>query len=181
MLVHPWTWLGGRGSILDQLAHELSNSSMACLTFDLRGAGASEGSSSFSGTSEVEDVQAAVEFMKSRFPGRRVFFIGYSAGACISGSAASLCDVHGYVGLAYPCGWISSIAFSAHPEKLKEFAGPKLLLSGDSDGFTSESQLRKKFGTHENIVIHILPGVGHFDILGDEAVVKKILDFVTID
>jgi alpha/beta superfamily hydrolase len=179
VFVHPWTWLGGRGCIFDDLAHRLcvESGTFACLTFDLRGAGSSKGCSTFTGKAEVEDVESGVQFMKARYPDRRMLLIGYSAGACISGSAAAACGVQGYIGLAYPCGWITSIAFSSHPDKLELFKGPKLLVSGDSDGFTSESQLRKRFEKNTNIQIEILAGVGHFDILGESGIVKRIVEF----
>ena len=178
IFVHPWTWLGGRGAILDELAQTLAEKGhFACLTFDLRGAGKSGGWSTFTGNSEVHDVKAAVDFMHTRFPNKKTILVGYSAGACIGGSSASVCTIDGYVGIAYPCGLISSFAFWAHPKQLGKYEGPKLLIHGDNDGFTSSSQLLQRMGAITNLTVCMLPGAGHFDILGEPSIVEKIMEF----
>ena len=169
ILVHPWTWLGGNADFMEGFAQLLAaDTQSACLCFNLRGAGSSQGWASFTGSHrEVIDVQNAAEVLRRRFPDQasQLFLLGYSAGACIAGSAAKACSAIGVVCLGYPCGNIASIAFSSHPAKLREYSGKRLLISGDSDGFTSEGQLRRAFNDFAETEIVVLKKIGHFDIL----------------
>ncbi len=150
----------------------------ACLAIDMRGAGLSKGWATFTGSSETSDVVAAAAFLRSKFPEcvKKLFVVGYSAGACISGSAVSVIEAAGYVAIAYPCGFIASVALGAHHNKLKAYPGPKLFISGDWDTFTSERRLRSLFADSEKSEITILLGLGHFDIIAED---DKLTELIT--
>ena len=181
VLVHPYTILGGSASIMLYLASKLCKAAnSACLAIDLRGAGLSNGWATFTGSSETADVLAASAFIRAKFPDseNKVILVGYSAGACISGSAVNAANAAGYVGIAYPCGYIASVALGAHPKQLTSYPGPKLFISGDWDTFTSEQRLRSTFAALENSEIEILPGFGHFDIIAeDDKLCERIIAF----
>ena len=150
----------------------------ACLAFDMRGSGSSKGWPTLTGSSEVSDVISAAAFLRGEFPrlSDKLFILGYSAGACIGGSASPEVKPLGYIGIGYPCGVLASVAFSAHPARLLQFEGRKLFILGSSDFFTSESRLRLIFGSQNKTEIRILPNIGHFDIICSE---KALCDSIS--
>ena len=167
LLVHPFTYLGGSCSVMTHLANKICRSANAvCFAIDLRGAGSSSGSSTLTGYIEADDVASACRYIRATYPefSKKLFLVGYSAGACISGSAIPA-DAAGFIGIAYPCGYVASILLGGHPEALRMFRGPKLFISGSSDLFTSTSRLEFMFGNLDNCKFEILPGLGHFDII----------------
>ena len=168
LLAHPYSLLGGSSYIMLSLASRLSQScSAVCLAFDMRGSGSSQGRASVTGNSEIADVSAAAQWLRVNFfeLSSKLFIIGYSAGACISGSAAASVNPLGYIGIAYPCGLLASVIFRCHPARLREFTGSKLFLLGTDDCFTSEYTLRSNFGDHKSSEFHIVDLAGHFDII----------------
>jgi hypothetical protein len=169
ILAHPYSKLGGCASLLRRLAADIVSNKrfddwygkgteeVLVGLFDGRGAGRSTGSSTVFGNTEVGDYVQVGNHLMSSYSPSNLFVCGSSAGAVIGGSALSAIAtahpsvVRGYVSIAYPFGWFSSILFSSHYKRVLSTTGasaaiPKLFLLGSDDGFTSPSQLRQVVG-----------------------------------
>jgi alpha/beta superfamily hydrolase len=92
--LHPWSWLGGRKddpyvfrslaiiselilapSVLTELIEPLTSKGYHVLRYNSRGVGASTGHASFTGFSEVEDLEAVVQWALDRVPDIRSLVI----------------------------------------------------------------------------------------------------------
>ena len=92
-----------------------------------------------------------------------------------------------FVGMAavgYTFGWLSSIAFGRHFPAILSSSKPRLLIMGNRDEFTSETQLRgmlKKVRRGSPIETVIYEGCGHFELESpayDEQVAQTVLDWI---
>jgi alpha/beta superfamily hydrolase len=67
VMVHPWGILGGSAANVEPFAEILAAKyGVASLTFDLRGVGNSEGSSTYRCKNEINDVLGACAFIRSK-------------------------------------------------------------------------------------------------------------------
>jgi len=169
-MVHPWTKLGGCAELMVGIARRLSRNGIAALAFDLRGSQASTGWSSFTGSSEVDDVIAACTWAVSDLGAENVVLFGSSAGAPIAGSAVDCMEqVRGYVGVGYVFGFWASLLFRRHYKSILESRKPKLFVTGAKDGFsplnTFESYFEKCAEPKEK---HVVDDVGHFELESPE-------------
>jgi len=74
-------------SELTPVAVQLWKRGISCLILDLRAHGKSGGKKSYLGYREASDVEAAVQYVRSRCPGVKVGLLGSSMGAAASGIA----------------------------------------------------------------------------------------------
>lgn len=115
---------------------------------------------------EVDQVVAVCGWVSSRFGGN-IVLLGNSAGAPFAGSAVDrVSSVRGIVLVGYTFGWIASIAFSGHFQRILSSSKPKLFIMGDTDEFTTVSQLRAMVRKCRGSVndIQIFDGVSHFQL-----------------
>ncbi|KAH9301746.1 hypothetical protein KI387_013329 [Taxus chinensis] len=168
VLVHQYSVLGGCQGLMKGIAKELVERGYRIVTFDMRGAGRSSGKSSWTGSSEVQDVVAVCKWASQYISAGKILLVGSSAGAPIAGSSVEQVEqVVGYVSLGYPFGMVASILFGRHHKAILQSPKPKLFVMGTNDGFTSVKQLKDKLkmavGRNE---IHLIPRAGHFQMEG---------------
>lgn len=190
LLLHPHPKLGG----------DLDNNVVACVSRDVRsslkkraitirmntrGVGRSKGWSSFSGTSEREDVKAGVAFARREYPSRRLVLVAYSFGAVVACSILPEIRHHlsGLVIVAYPKSAMTWPLFlphflrGIHDETPSPTVPPlpKLLLIGDADEFASVSTIKSiydnDFKDPKTLQVYS-GGVTHF-FLGCESLVSE--------
>jgi uncharacterized protein len=174
IFVHPWGVLGGSCANTIPFARKLAlEYGMTCITFNLRGVGRSQGSSTYKCHDEVNDVLGACHFALSTLRKDTLVLIGSSAGAAIAGSAIDeLPQIEAYVGIGYTFGWMSSFVFGGHFDAISRSLKPKLFIMGDKDAFTTTKQLSDRVSTMTNASTAIVPGSGHFDLENDSKVVE---------
>ena len=182
--VHPWAPLGGSEYNCIGIARALAAAGHRAVTFNMRSSSMVWGVLS-NHASEVRQVTDVCKHYLDAFPGSKVLLFGSSAGAPQAGSALDECD--GIVGMAavgYTFGWLSSIAFGRHFPAILSSSKPRLLIMGNRDEFTSETQLRgmlKKVRRGSPIETVIYEGCGHFELESpayDEQVAQTVLDWI---
>lgn len=160
-----------------------NNNLWSAVTFDFRGVGDSTGSSTWTCSDEVQDVEALCKFFVTTKGVEKIFIVGSSAGASIAGSALDcIPQIAAGCFIAYTYGYLSSILFSGHYEKFLKSTKPKLLFHATEDGFTSMAQFQDlmknlKGDKNESVIVE---GVGHFEVEQpqyDSFMAKKIYEF----
>lgn len=152
VLCHPHPLYGGNmhDGVLDCVATTLLRAGVTCLRFNFRGVGASAGDHD-GGAGEVEDVLAAIAWMRANEPADRLWLGGYSFGAFVA--------------------W-ESLAHGANPERLLLVAPPLGrmpfterppdcrvdVFAGDQDAFVDHTALTTWQGVHA----HVIAGADHF-------------------
>jgi hypothetical protein len=127
VVCHPHPLHGG--AMTNKVAHTLARSfvgtGFAALRFNFRGVGQSGGSFD-DGIGEVSDVEAAVAWMRARFPDLPLWLAGFSFGAAMAVHAALRVD---------PCGLISvAPAVSRFIGRMESQPRcPWLVVQGDQD------------------------------------------------
>jgi hypothetical protein len=107
------------------------------LRFNFRGAGASEGAHD-NGRGEVDDVRAALQYMKDEFR-RPLIFAGFSFGAAVGLQAACPdADVKAVISIGTPMQAENRVY---QYNFLRQCDKPKLFISGDHDQFASAEEL----------------------------------------
>ncbi|GMH33204.1 hypothetical protein BSKO_01038 [Bryopsis sp. KO-2023] len=183
VIVHQYSVLGGSQDLMRGIAQRLAAQGHVCVTFNMRGVGASTGAATITGESEVKDVIAACEWTKSSTKREYLILVGSSAGAPIAGSAVDqVTGAVGYVGIGYTFGCLTSIIFGRHYRRILDSRKPKLFIMGSRDGFTSVRQLRQRVArAQEPCSLHIIEGPGHFALEGsdyDRLIAGLIHEFV---
>ena len=107
------------------LARSFINTGYAALRFNFRGVGNSGGQFA-EGDGEVEDVLAAVQVARDRFPQSPLWLAGFSFGAAMSIRAAAGISVHGLVSVA-PAAYRFAGDLSVQPDC------PWLVIHGEED------------------------------------------------
>lgn len=89
LALHPHPQHGGtmRNKVVQTLARAFTLSGFACLRFNFRGTGASEGAYD-GGDGELDDALAAVDWLQTRQPNTPLWLGGFSFGAAIAIRAA---------------------------------------------------------------------------------------------
>lgn len=127
VVCHPHPLHGG--TMQNKVTHTLSRAFLgqgfAALRFNFRGVAGSAGSFD-DGNGEVEDVLAAVAYLRERYPGLPVWLAGFSFGAAMSIRAALDLELAGLVSIA-PAAFRFAGDLSAQPEC------PWLIVHGEED------------------------------------------------
>ena len=144
-------------SVVISVCQALCDKGIVALRFNFRGVGRSEGKLAGEGT--PDDVSAALSFVASmkEVDAERLGVCGYSAGAAAAFSRTPLDDrVKAIAAISPPLSM-------AHLEGLSAYLGPKMIISGELDNFTSQQDLERFIDTlSEPKECHVIPGVDHF-------------------
>ena len=127
VITHPHPLFGGNmaNNVVLTAVRALAARGMSALRFNFRGVGRSTGVYG-GGVDEVEDVAAALEFLKSRTPGPH-YVIGYSFGAAVAGRALIQgLSADGAIFIAPPIAFMD-LSF------LPRVPGLRLIVVGDRD------------------------------------------------
>lgn len=152
LVCHPHPLFGGtmHNKVVFQAAKALDSLGIAVLRFNFRGAGLSEGVHD-RGNGEVDDVRAALAFMRSEFAGTPLLLAGFSFG-CWVGLRAGCEDerVEKLIGIGAP---VNSSDFSY----LLNCRKPKLFVHGANDEFGNVEKVRQMVdslpGENELVVV----------------------------
>ncbi len=161
LVTHPHPLYGGtmHNKVVYHAAKALSSFGFPVLRFNFRGAGLSEGKHDH-GHGEVDDVRAALEWLKARYS-LPIVFAGFSFGA--STGLRACCadpDVKLLVSLGTPVaaeGRVYAYRF------LRECQKPKLMISGDHDQYGPLIELERVFdNAAEPKKFVVVPNADHF-------------------
>ena len=161
VVAHPHPLFGGtmHNKVVYHAAKALNSFGFPVLRFNFRGAGLSEGEHGH-GKAEVDDVRAALDWMKSKFH-LPLIFAGFSFGAS-TGLRASCPDpdVRFLISLGTPIaaeGRVYAYRFLADCTK------PKLFVSGDHDQYGAVPDLQRVYETAADPkTLVIVPNADHF-------------------
>ena len=158
IVCHPHPLFGGtmHNKVVYQAAKALDALGLPVLRFNFRGAGMSAGEHD-RGNGEMDDVRAAIEFLKQEFPKIPILLAGFSFGAWV-GLRVGCQDpqVSHLIGLGIP---VNSMDFSL----LKRCEKPKLFVHGGNDQFGAIERVQSVVESlpGENRLV-IVKGVDHF-------------------
>jgi uncharacterized protein len=151
VLCHPHPLYGGsmHDGVLDCAARALLASGVGVLRFNFRGVGHSEGRFD-GGRGEIDDLIAAIRWLRDRTPGAPLWLGGYSFGAHIAWQAAQTTGAERILLLAPPIG---PMDFPAQPIDC-----PVDVFAGDRDDFIDADALAMWTGVR----VHVMAGCDHF-------------------
>jgi alpha/beta superfamily hydrolase len=138
VFAHPHTEFGGtmHTKVVYQAAKALSRIGCAVLRFNFRGAGASAGRFS-NGPGEMDDVRAALDFMRERYPGAAMWVGGMSFGAWVALTVGAEDErVSTLIGIAPP---LSRYDFGPIERSTK----PKFFIQGELDQLCPLKEMRE--------------------------------------
>jgi alpha/beta superfamily hydrolase len=139
VVTHPHPLFGGtmHNKVVFHATKALNGFGFPVLRFNFRGTGASEGEHD-NGRGEVDDVRAALEYMKDAFR-RPLIFAGFSFGAAVGLRAA--CpdpDVRAIISIGTPMQAENRVY---QYNFLRQCDKPKFFISGDHDQFARPEEL----------------------------------------
>lgn len=157
VVCHPLTTGGGtlHNKVVFRAARGLENANVATLRFNFRGAGASGGRFD-AGEGEQEDVTAAIEWVKRKHPGKKLFVGGFSFGSWVATRVAcELAEIDALFLIGTP---VDKYDFSylRHCEK------PMLLIHGTQDEHGDVNKVEKLGQQVRNAETVIITGADHF-------------------
>ena len=123
----------------------------SCLRFNFRGVGESEGSHD-GGSGEVEDVFAALEYMRTEEGMDQILLGGYSFGSIMALKAAVQTPPHALLLVAPPLSMAAGVA-------LDEVRCPVQLILGEHDDFVDVQEASQAFPAAR---VHVVEGADHF-------------------
>ena len=157
VVCHPLPTGGGtlHNKVVFRAARGLEAANVATLRFNFRGVGASGGTFD-GGVGEMDDVTAAIQWIKKKLPNKKLFVGGFSFGAWVSSRAAcELPEVDAVFLIGTP---VNKYDFSylRHCEK------PMLFIHGTADEHGEVGKLEKLAQTVRNAESVIITGADHF-------------------
>ena len=161
---HPYPPMGGSmdNNVVYAAGDALVGEGLACLRFNFRGVGDSQGVFN-DGPSAVDDVLAALDHLDAAGFSNAGALIagGYSFGAAVAaGAAAKRPGLNGLILVSPP----SEMFEFPPPEAL---AAPLLVLAGDADPYCDVEKWSRRLASHPAAEIVVTAGVDHF-WAGDE-------------
>ena len=161
VVAHPHPLFGGtmHNKVVFHAMKALNSFGFPVLRFNFRGAGTSQGAHD-NGFGEVEDVRAALDYLKSEFR-LPIVFAGFSFGAA-TGLRASCPDpeVEAVISIGTPMQADNRVY---DYDFLRQCRKPKLFISGDHDEFSSPEELTALAeGVPEPKSLVLVPGADHF-------------------
>ncbi len=158
VVCHPHPLYGGtmHNKVVFRIAKATLSLGMPTLRFNFRGVGKSAGSYD-SGRGERDDVAAALDFLRARFPERPIILAGFSFGSWVGLAAgAQDPDVRALVGVGLPVGSLP-FAFLLGVKK------PKLIVQATADQYGPRKKIQALFDSlDEPKRLHWVEGVDHF-------------------
>jgi alpha/beta superfamily hydrolase len=165
VVCHPHPLGGGtlHNKVVFRAARGLESADVATLRFNFRGVGASGGRHD-QGEGELEDVNAAVDWMKWKHPGKKLIVGGFSFGAWVASRAAcERSDVDAVFLIGTPVNKYD-FGYLRHCEK------PMLLLHGTQDEHGDAAKVEKLGQSIRSAETIIVTGADHFFTKQIEAV-----------
>lgn len=157
VVCHPLTTGGGtlHNKVVFRTARGLEAANIATLRFNFRGAGASGGQYE-GGEGEQEDVIAAIEWVKKKHPGKKLFVGGFSFGSWVSSRVAwERPDVDALFLIGTPVNKYD-FGYLQHCDK------PILFVHGTKDEHGDVNKLEKAVEHVSNAESIIITGADHF-------------------
>lgn len=173
ILCHPHPAYGGdmNNNVVMALSWTLTGLGIACLRYNSRGVGRSQGSYG-GGEPELTDGRAALSFLleQEEIDNNRLGFVGYSFGG----------------GIALPLGgesdWIKVIAAVSPvipPGVLTDCTKPKMIIFGDRDSMIPSKQMKERSEEMSDPkIIKVYPGLDHFWWGNEKTVATVIGEFL---
>jgi alpha/beta superfamily hydrolase len=178
VITHPHPLFGGSmaNNVVWAAVRAFGARQMAALRFNFRGVGRSTGTYA-GGVEEVEDVAAALEFLKSRAPGPH-YVVGYSFGAAVAGRALLQgLGADGAIFIAPPIAFMD-LTF------LPRVPGLQLIIVGDRDELCPLAALRALLAERQAAPegtpppeIKVIEGTDHFFGGAEEILFRRLRDF----
>ena len=174
LVCHPHPLYGGtmHNKVVYHAMKALSSFGFPVLRFNFRGAGLSQGTHD-EGREEVEDVRAALAWLKQEFH-LPIIFAGFSFGAAVGMRAACPdAGVRAIIALGTP---ISAAGRAYGYASLAQCAKPKLFVSGGNDEFCPTEKIEAvvaQAAPPKQLVI--IPGVDHF-FAGKVKEVQRVIE-----
>jgi alpha/beta superfamily hydrolase len=157
VLTHPHPLHGGtlHNPVVFHADRGLNRAGLATLRFNFRGVGDSEGEHD-EGRGEVEDVGAAVAFMRGLFPERRCVLVGYSFGSwCAIRYAVGDPEVAAVVAIGLP---VKKYSFDVIAELRRPFA----VVQPEHDEFGTPDEIRPFTDLADpKATVLVVPGSSH--------------------
>lgn len=153
VVCHPHPQHGGtmRNKVVHTLARAFARMDFAALRFNFRGTEGSEGDYD-AGEGELYDALAAIEWMRSQYPGDPLWLAGFSFGAAIAIRAATMAPVSGLISVAP-----AVIRLDRQPNC------PWLVISGDQDELVDVADTIVWMNSLEpGPELTVMPGAEHF-------------------
>jgi alpha/beta superfamily hydrolase len=157
VVCHPLTSEGGtlHNKVVFRAARGLEAANVATLRFNFRGAGVSGGHFE-GGEGEQEDVTAAIEWVKKKHPGKKLFVGGFSFGSWVSSRVAcETPEVDAIFLIGTPVNKYD-FRYLQHCER------PMLFIHGTQDEHGDVNKLEKLVGNIRNAETVIVTGADHF-------------------
>ena len=157
VVCHPHPLGGGtlHNKVVFRAARGLEAANVATLRFNFRGVGTSGGHHE-EGEGEVDDVAAAIEWVKRKHPGLKLFVGGFSFGAWVASRVASeRADVDAMFLIGTPVNKYD-FGYLRHCEK------PMLFVHGTQDEHGDVAKLEKLVAGVRNAETVIITGADHF-------------------
>ncbi len=156
VITHPHPLFGGsmNNNVVWTAERAFHRRGFATLCFNFRGVGRSTGTYG-QGEAEVEDVAAALDFLREQTPGP-LYLVGYSFGAFVAGRAL-------LQGLA-----VQATVFIAPPIAFMDLSwlprapGLRLVVAGDQDDICPLANLRRMWEGQAAPEIKVIEGADHF-------------------
>jgi alpha/beta superfamily hydrolase len=165
VVCHPHPLGGGtlHNKVVFRAARGLESANVATLRFNFRGTGTSGGRHD-EGEGELEDVNAAIEWIKRKHPGKKVIVGGFSFGSWVASRAAcERPDVDAVFLIGTPVNKYD-FGYLRHCEK------PMLILHGTQDEHGDVHKLERVSQGIRNAETRIVTGADHFFTKQIEAV-----------
>jgi alpha/beta superfamily hydrolase len=176
VICHPHPMFGGNmhNNVVRALRKGLNERGLICLRFNFRGTGQSWGTHD-NGVGEIDDVLAAIDFLQNleQVDSNRLILAGYSFGCWVGlGAAARDPRPKRLIGISPP---VDSYDFNF----LENEKRPKLLIAGDRDFVCSTDRFQDLLDRiPEPKKGVILPGVDHFHVGNEEALIRETEAFL---
>ena len=86
LFIHQYAIMGGQGILMEGMAKHTVTNGFNAITFDLRGAGQSTGSPTYTNQYELTDVKEVINYIIKNFDSNKIFIVGSSGGAPLCGA-----------------------------------------------------------------------------------------------
>jgi alpha/beta superfamily hydrolase len=160
--------------VVFRAAKVLQGAGFACLRFNFRGVGASEGRHDH-GRGEQDDVRTGVAELERRFPGLPLVLGGFSFGAFMALSVGvPLPSVRALFALGFPLRSVPSTDF------LKGVQKPLAFVQGERDAFGTGAEVNSlvsRLALRASLVV--IPGSDHFFTGHEEAMQHALKDWLS--
>lgn len=157
VLCHPHPLYGGNmdNNVLLEVSRALTGVGIACLRFNFRGVGRSQGSFD-NGRGEQDDARAALDFLAGReeVDPDRIGVMGYSFGGMVALAAG---------GCAERARAIAAVSPVMPPGALRECPKPKFIVTGSADSIVSSRSVLSEAGAMAGPKkVEVIAGADHF-------------------